>query len=110
VNIPRDRAAEKAASQPTTGIAIGESRMTPGRSSACFVRQAASHHICSPTIYSDDLFSGRVVSLLSGWRAGDLSFNVVYPARRMMPRRVPYVIDTIIGQREELLQETASSE
>jgi DNA-binding transcriptional LysR family regulator len=54
-----------------------------------------------PRLLSDDLASGRLVPVLPDWSAGQLSFNLVYPGRRMMPRRVRYVIDTIMAQRDE---------
>jgi DNA-binding transcriptional LysR family regulator len=55
----------------------------------------------APRLLSDDLAAGRLVPVLPGWRAGKLSFNLVYPGRRMTPRRVRYVIDTILAQRED---------
>jgi DNA-binding transcriptional LysR family regulator len=61
-----------------------------------------------PRLLSDALAAGRLVPVLPGWRAGQLSFNLVYPGRRMMPRRVRYVIDTILAQRDELPQATLS--
>ncbi|MGB8364563.1 MAG: LysR family transcriptional regulator [Rhizomicrobium sp.] len=54
----------------------------------------------TPRLLSDDLATGRLVPLLPGWHAGQLSFNLVYPGHRMMPRRVRHVIDAIIAQRE----------
>jgi len=47
-----------------------------------------------------DLAAGRLAPVLPGWRAGQLSFNLVYPGRRMMPRRVRHVIDAIVAQRD----------
>lgn len=55
-----------------------------------------------PRLLSDDLNTGQLIPILPDWHAGKLSFNLVYPGRRMMPRRVRYVIDTIIAQRDEL--------
>ncbi len=55
----------------------------------------------TPPLVSDDLASGRLVPVLPGWRAGQLSFNLVYPGRRMMPRRVRHVIDAIMAQVDE---------
>lgn len=52
-------------------------------------------------LVSDDLATGRLVPILPGWRAGQLSFNLVYPGRRMMPRRVRHVIDAIMAQIDE---------
>lgn len=52
-------------------------------------------------LVSDDLATGRLVPVLPGWRAGRLSFNLVYPGRRMMPRRVRHVIDAIMAQIDE---------
>lgn len=56
----------------------------------------------TPHLLADDLASGKLVALLPEWHAGRLQFNLVYPGRRMMPRRVRYVIDAIIAQRETL--------
>jgi DNA-binding transcriptional LysR family regulator len=53
------------------------------------------------TLLSDDLDKGRLVRVLPDWSAGQTSFNLVYPGRRMMPRRVRYVIDTIMAQRDD---------
>jgi len=61
-----------------------------------------------PTLVSGDLATGRLVPVLPDWGVGQLSLNLVYPGRRMMPRRVRHVIDTILAQRDEVLQETPS--
>ena len=60
------------------------------------------------TLASGDLAAGRLVPVLPDWHAGQLSLNLVYPGRRMMPRRVRYVIDTILAQRDEAAQVTLS--
>jgi DNA-binding transcriptional LysR family regulator len=60
-----------------------------------------------PTLVSADLATGRMVAVLPDWRAGQLSLNLVYPGHRMMPRRVRHVIDTILAQRDEVLQPRA---
>jgi DNA-binding transcriptional LysR family regulator len=62
----------------------------------------------TPRLLADDLATGRLVHLLPEWGAGQLSFNLVYPGRRMMPRRVRHVIDAIMAQREEILQAALS--
>jgi DNA-binding transcriptional LysR family regulator len=49
----------------------------------------------------DDLAAGRLAPVLPGWSAGHVSLNLVYPAHRMMPRRVRHVIDNIIAHRDE---------
>jgi DNA-binding transcriptional LysR family regulator len=36
----------------------------------------------------EDLAAGRIVRLLPEWNAGQMSCNLVYPGRRMLPRRV----------------------
>lgn len=53
------------------------------------------------TLVSADIATGALISLLPEWSAGKLSFNLVYPGRRMMPRRVRHVIDTILAQRDQ---------
>lgn len=53
------------------------------------------------SLLADDFDMGRLVKILPEWRAAPLSLNLVYPGRRMMPRRVRYVIDTILAQRDE---------
>lgn len=55
----------------------------------------------TPPLVSDDLATGRLVPVLPDWHAGQLSFNLVYPGRRMMPRRVRHVIDAIMAQVDE---------
>jgi DNA-binding transcriptional LysR family regulator len=55
-----------------------------------------------PRLLSNDLATGRLVPILPQWHAGQLQFNLVYPGRRMMPRRVRHVIDAIVAQRDEL--------
>lgn len=55
-----------------------------------------THHLIA-----DDLASGRLVRILPDWQAGKLPFNLVYPGRRMMPRRVRHVINTILAQRDD---------
>jgi len=51
-------------------------------------------------LLADDLARGRLVPVLPDWRAGQLSFNLVYPGHRTMPRRVRHVIDAIMAQTE----------
>lgn len=63
----------------------------------------------TPRLLADDLATGRLVHLLPEWRAGQLSFSLVYPGRRMLPRRVRHVIDAILAQREELAQSLTPS-
>ncbi|HEX5372367.1 MAG TPA: LysR family transcriptional regulator [Aquabacterium sp.] len=58
----------------------------------------------TPRLLADDLAAGRLVHLLPGWRAGQLSFSLVYPGRRMLPRRVRHVIDAIVARCAELNQ------
>lgn len=53
------------------------------------------------TLVSADLDAGRLLRVLPEWNAGHTSYNLVYPGKRMMPRRVRYVIDTIMAQRDE---------
>jgi DNA-binding transcriptional LysR family regulator len=55
----------------------------------------------TPRLLSDDLATGRLLPLLPEWQAGQVSFNLVYPGRRTMPRRVRHVIDAIMAQTEE---------
>jgi DNA-binding transcriptional LysR family regulator len=62
------------------------------------------------TLVSDDVATGRLVRLLPDWRFGQLSFNLVYPGRRMMPRRVRHVIDAIVAQRDEGLPQSNQSQ
>jgi DNA-binding transcriptional LysR family regulator len=53
------------------------------------------------SLITDELESGQLVQLLPDWRLEPLSLKLVYPGRRMMPRRVRYVIDTILAQRDQ---------
>lgn len=53
------------------------------------------------TLVSDEIANGGLVPLLTDWDAGALSFKLVYPGRKMIPRRVRYVIDAIFAQRDE---------
>jgi DNA-binding transcriptional LysR family regulator len=55
----------------------------------------------TPSSLRDDFATGRLVPVLPGWSAGQVSLNLVYPAHRMMPRRVRHVIDEIIARRDE---------
>lgn len=52
-------------------------------------------------LVAEDLAGGRLLPLLPDWQAGQMAFNLVYPGRRMMPRRVRHVIDAIMAQRDE---------
>jgi DNA-binding transcriptional LysR family regulator len=54
----------------------------------------------TPRLLAGDLAAGRLTPLLPDWSAGKVSFNLVYPGRRMMPRRVRHVIDVILSQRD----------
>lgn len=54
----------------------------------------------TPHLVEADVGAGRLVEILPGWQAGAIAFNLVYPGRRMMPRRVRHVIDTILSQRD----------
>lgn len=56
------------------------------------------------TLVADDIAAGRLLPLLGEWNAGQLMFKVLYPGRKMIPRRVRYVIDTIFAQRDEANQ------
>lgn len=49
----------------------------------------------------DSIDSGRLVQLLPEWQSGSRSYNLVYPSRRLIPRRVRYVIDSIVEQGRE---------
>lgn len=62
----------------------------------------------TPNLVSDELAAGRLMPVLPGWHAGRLAFNLVYPGRRMMPRRVRHVIDAIMAQTEALPRTTLS--
>jgi DNA-binding transcriptional LysR family regulator len=53
------------------------------------------------SLLGDDLAAGRLAPVLSGWSAGRVALNLVYPAHRMMPRRVRHVIDNIMAQRHD---------
>jgi len=50
------------------------------------------------TLVGDDLSTGRLIRILPHWTAGPSGFNLVYPAHRMMPQRVRYLIDTIMSE------------
>lgn len=53
------------------------------------------------TLVARDIAEGRLQALMPDWQAGALSFKLVYPGRKMIPRRVRYVIDAIFAQRDE---------
>lgn len=55
----------------------------------------------TPSLLGDDLATGRLALVLPGWSAGQVSLNLVYPAHRMMPRRVRHVIDNILAHRDD---------
>jgi DNA-binding transcriptional LysR family regulator len=55
----------------------------------------------TPSLLGDDFATGRLAPVLPGWSAGQVSLNLVYPAHRMMPRRVRHVIDNIMAQSNE---------
>lgn len=59
----------------------------------------------TPRMISDDMQAGRLMPVLPEWRAGWLSFNVVYPSRRLIPRRVRHVIDALLMQGERMHHE-----
>ena len=62
------------------------------------------------SLVSGDIASGRLLAILPDWHPGQLSFKLVYPGRRMMPRRVRHVIDAIFAQRDEAAtEETAAT-
>jgi DNA-binding transcriptional LysR family regulator len=52
----------------------------------------------TPRMLADDFALGRLVPVLPGWHAGSMIFNLVYPGRRLIPRRVRHVIDNIVEQ------------
>lgn len=52
----------------------------------------------TPRMLADDLALGRLVPVLPGWNAGSMTFNLVYPSRRLIPKRVRHVIDNIVEQ------------
>lgn len=52
----------------------------------------------TPRLLASDFAEGRLVPVLPGWHAGSMTFNLVYPGRRLIPRRVRHVIDQIIEQ------------
>lgn len=59
----------------------------------------------TPRMMGEDLQAGRLVAVLPAWRAGWMSFNVVYPGRRMVPQRVRHVIDALMMQGEVIHRE-----
>ncbi len=59
----------------------------------------------TPRMMSDDLQTSHLVTVLPEWRAGWLSFNVVYPSRRLIPQRVRHVIDVLLMQGERMHRE-----
>lgn len=49
----------------------------------------------------DDLAAGRLVQVLPEWRTLTLPINIVYPSRRLVPRRVTALMDAItLGLKE----------
>jgi DNA-binding transcriptional LysR family regulator len=59
----------------------------------------------TPRMMEGDLLAGRLVPVLPAWRAGWLSFNVVYPSRRLVPERVRHVIDVLMMKGEMMQRE-----
>jgi DNA-binding transcriptional LysR family regulator len=59
----------------------------------------------TPRMMDAESQSGRLVPVLPAWRAGWLSFNVVYPSRRLVPERVRLVIDVLLMKGEQMQQE-----
>jgi DNA-binding transcriptional LysR family regulator len=66
------------------------------------VRQGLGVGRMSPRMLAADLEHGRLMQVLPGWQAGSVAFNLVYPSRRLMPRRVRHVIDAIVGKCDAL--------
>lgn len=52
----------------------------------------------TPRMLADDLQAGTLVRVLPDWHAGLLSFNLIYPSRRLMPQRVRWLIDAFLAQ------------
>ncbi len=52
-------------------------------------------------LVAEDLSSQTLLPLLSEWQTVKQSYQLVYPGRRLIPRRVRHVIDTIFSQRDE---------
>lgn len=50
----------------------------------------------------EDLLASTVQQVLPDWHAGLLSFNLIYPSRRLVPSRVRVVIDAIVAQFEAI--------
>lgn len=56
----------------------------------------------TPRMLREDLQAGTVRPVLPDWHAGLLSFNLIYPSRRLVPSRVRLVIDAIVAQFDAL--------
>lgn len=52
----------------------------------------------TPRMLREVLEEGAVQRVLPQWHAGKLSFNLIYPSRRLMPLRVRMAIDAILQQ------------
>lgn len=52
----------------------------------------------TPRMLREVLEEGAVHRVLPQWHAGKLSFNLIYPSRRLMPLRVRLAIDAILQQ------------
>jgi DNA-binding transcriptional LysR family regulator len=64
------------------------------------VRHGAGIGRFTPQLIAADLANGQLVTLLPHWYAGQLSFNLVYPGHRLLPRRVRHLIDTMLALRD----------
>jgi len=56
----------------------------------------------TPRMLREDLLASTVQQVLPDWHAGLLSFNLIYPSRRLVPSRVRLVIDAIVAQFEAI--------
>lgn len=52
----------------------------------------------TPGMLEDDFHHGRLMPVLPAWHVGNMTFNLIYPSRRLVPRRVRHIIDNIVQQ------------
>jgi DNA-binding transcriptional LysR family regulator len=61
----------------------------------------------TPRMLSEDLAQGTVQRILPDWTAGALSFNMIYPSRRLVPVRVRTFIDSMVAQFDSFARQRA---